>query len=69
MQTKERVRTAAGEEELAQACGALARRPHYRPDDDDDAQDACVRALQVRTPGTIREPARYLMRIARNLTI
>lgn len=38
-------------------------------DADDVAQDACVRALDLPAPGNVRDPIRYLLRIARNLVI
>ena len=39
------------------------------PDADDVAQDACVRALDLPAPHNVRDPIRYLIRIARNLVI
>ena len=52
---------------LAEACGDLARDAVAHEDKRDIAQDACLRALQAKSP--IREPVRYLARIARNLFI
>jgi RNA polymerase sigma factor (sigma-70 family) len=62
------------EAKLAEACREMvlearrraARAPH---DADDVAQDACVRALDVRSPHRVRDPLPYLFRIARNLVI
>jgi RNA polymerase sigma-70 factor (ECF subfamily) len=56
---------------LAQACSELVRRPSGDPygDAEDAAQDACVKALQIAEPETVKEPVRYVMRIARNLFI
>lgn len=68
MKKQDRIKT-EGETALAEACQSLTLRRRGGTDGADIAQDACVRALQVKTPGGIREPARYLMRIARNLTI
>jgi RNA polymerase sigma-70 factor (ECF subfamily) len=65
----------APEEEsaLAEACRSLALRQRARgtnfADADDLAQDACVRALGVAEPDAVRDPVRYLMRIARNLFV
>ena len=39
----------------------------HSPDTDDIAQDACVRALTIEQPERVRDPLRYVMRIARNL--
>lgn len=59
------------ESALTQACRDLvrARRRDRSPDAEDVAQDACVRALQVPQPETVRDPVRYLLRIARNLFV
>jgi RNA polymerase sigma factor (sigma-70 family) len=56
---------------LTNACNELARRaPHSQQMDSEDiAQEACVRALQIEEPQTVREPFRYLSRVARNLFI
>jgi RNA polymerase sigma-70 factor (ECF subfamily) len=59
---------------LADACRAIAaegRRRNSRGavDADDVAQDACVRALDLPAPQNVRDPIRYLFRIARNLVI
>jgi RNA polymerase sigma-70 factor (ECF subfamily) len=58
-------------EQLAAACCDLVRRGResWRDDAADVAQDACVHVLRLTTPQTVREPARYLARIARNLLI
>jgi RNA polymerase sigma factor (sigma-70 family) len=45
-----------------------ARLPNVA-DGDDVAQDVCVRLLQLKRPETIKEPVRYLLRIARNLVV
>jgi len=58
---------------LVEACRALAARQKRRgknsADAEDVAQDACVRALGLAEPGAVREPVRYLLRIARNLFV
>lgn len=63
-----------GKAKLAEACRevvAEARRRNSRGvvDADDVAQDACVRALDLPAPHSVRDPVRYLFRIARNLVI
>lgn len=52
---------------LAEACGNFARGAGTHEERRDIAQDACLRALESKSP--IREPVRYLARIARNLFI
>jgi RNA polymerase sigma-70 factor (ECF subfamily) len=56
---------------LAEACRDLARvRGERRSADAEDvAQDACLRALQVDAPDKVRDPVRYVLRIARNLVV
>ena len=56
---------------LAQACRELVRRPisDSSGDAEDAAQDACIRALQIAQPDAVKEPLRYVLRIARNLFI
>ncbi len=59
--------------ELVDACcdmvtSGRARRDRSA-DSDDIAQDACIRALQVERPAEVRDPIRYVMRVARNLFI
>jgi RNA polymerase sigma-70 factor (ECF subfamily) len=58
---------------LAEACRDLVDRGrqngHRTPDAQDVAQDACVRALLVARPESVREPVHYLMRIIGNLFI
>ena len=59
---------------LAQACREIlaeGRRRNARgaADADDVAQDACMRALDLPAPNNVRDPIRYLFRIARNLVI
>ena len=59
---------------LAEACREIAAEGRRRSsrgalDADDVAQDACVRALDLPAPSTVRDPIRYLFRIARNLVI
>lgn len=58
-------------EQLASACCELARRARKSPREgsEDVAQDACVHVLRLAQPQSVREPARYLARIARNLLI
>jgi RNA polymerase sigma factor (sigma-70 family) len=58
-------------EQLAAACCELVRRGRKgrREDAEDVAQDACVHLLQLPAPQKVREPARYLARIRRNLLI
>lgn len=66
-------RNAASEEKaaLVEACRDFVRRRRsdrgHSADADDIAQDACLRALAVEQPARVRDPVRYLMRIARNL--
>jgi RNA polymerase sigma factor (sigma-70 family) len=57
--------------QLAEACCELARRGRKsrHEDAEDVAQDACVHVLRLAAPHTVREPTRYLARIARNLMI
>jgi len=55
---------------LSEACSELVRKRRYRTADADDvAQETCVRAMQVSAPQAVRDPVRYLMRIARNLVV
>jgi RNA polymerase sigma-70 factor (ECF subfamily) len=59
---------------LTDACREIVaegrrRNSHGAVDADDVAQDACVRALDLPSPHGIREPIRYIFRIARNLVI
>jgi RNA polymerase sigma factor (sigma-70 family) len=59
---------------LADACREITAEGRRRNsqgvlDADDVAQDACVRALDLPAPQSIRDPIRYLFRIARNLVI
>ena len=58
---------------LVEACRVLAQRQKRRgktlADVEDVAQDACVRALGLAQPDAVRDPVRYLMRIARNLFV
>ncbi|MGH7105846.1 MAG: sigma factor [Acetobacteraceae bacterium] len=58
-------------EQLASACCELASRARKSPREgtEDVAQDACVHVLRLAQPQSVREPARYLARIARNLWI
>jgi RNA polymerase sigma factor (sigma-70 family) len=60
-------------ENLAEACAEIVAQGRRRNsqgvgDADDVAQDACVRVLD-RQPHNVRDPLRYLFRIARNLVI
>jgi RNA polymerase sigma factor (sigma-70 family) len=56
---------------LVEACRVLVTRQRARAGSptelEDVAQDACVRALEVGEPGSVREPLRYVLRIVRNL--
>ncbi|HXJ00736.1 MAG TPA: RNA polymerase sigma factor [Micropepsaceae bacterium] len=65
--------SATEEQTLAEACATLVQRQQSRAsnsaDAQDVAQDACTRALALTEPGAVREPMRYLMRIARNLFV
>ena len=56
---------------LVDACRdlLLRRRERRAPETEDVAQDACVRALGLAQPEAVRDPVRYLKRIARNLFI
>ena len=59
---------------LAEACREIVaegRRRNFNGavDADDVAQDACVRALDLPEPHSVRDPLRYLFRVARNLVI
>lgn len=55
---------------LADACDALARERRTRsPESEDMAQEACVRALEMPQPDRVRDPIRYVLRIARNLLV
>ena len=60
-------------DKLAQACREMLLEARQRggagSDSDDVAQDACVRALDIEAPQRVRQPLRYLFRIARNLVI
>jgi RNA polymerase sigma factor (sigma-70 family) len=56
---------------IREACRDVAERArengHYSREGEDVRQDAFVRALSLRTGEGIREPVRYILRIARNL--
>jgi RNA polymerase sigma-70 factor (ECF subfamily) len=59
---------------LADACREIAAEGRRRNsqgavDADDVAQEACARVLDLPAPHNVREPLRYLFRIARNLVI
>jgi RNA polymerase sigma-70 factor (ECF subfamily) len=58
---------------LAGTCSDLARRKRpaadSRDDAEDAAQDAYLRALQLAKPEEIRDPRRYILRMAANLFI
>jgi len=63
-----------GQAKLAEACREIVietrrRKSHGTVDGDDVAQDTCVRALNLPAPQSVRDPLRYLLRIARNLII
>jgi len=63
-----------GQAKVAEACREMViearrRRSHGGMEADDVAQDACVRALDLPAPQSVRDPLRYLFRIARNLVI
>src|SRR5215472_4195227 len=68
-----RSRNAASEEKAAliEACRDFVLRRQSRAghsaDSEDIAQDVCLRALAVEQPERVRDPVRYVMRIARNL--
>lgn len=66
--------TPSQEAKLVKACREIVAQGRRRNsqgavDADDVAQDACVRALDMPAPHSIRDPLRYLFRIARNLVI
>jgi RNA polymerase sigma-70 factor (ECF subfamily) len=55
---------------LTDACSTLARERRTRSADADDvSQEACMRALEVSRPQAVRDPVRYLLKIARNLIV
>ena len=59
---------------LADACREIAAEGRRRNsqgtvDADDVAQEACARVLDLPAPHNVRDPLRYLFRIARNLVI
>ncbi len=58
-------------DQLVAACCELVqrRRKSRREDAEDVVQEACVHVLRLATPRTVREPARFLARISRNLWI
>lgn len=59
-----------GQAELVDACCDMVAGGRGRNADSDDiAQDACIRALQIERPAEVRDPVRYVMRVARNLFI
>lgn len=63
---------APNEAAVAGACRDLlngARGRKDRADSDDVTQDACLLALQMPRPDRIRDPIRYVFRIARNVFI
>jgi RNA polymerase sigma-70 factor (ECF subfamily) len=63
-------RKPALEQLLAACCALVSRcRKSRREGAEDVAQDACVHVLRLSAPQAVREPARYLTRIARNLSI
>lgn len=56
---------------LVEACRALVLKQRvargFTTEREDVTQDACVKALEVEKPDSVREPLRYILRIARNL--
>jgi RNA polymerase sigma-70 factor (ECF subfamily) len=73
MTNQPHVATNEGEAKLADACCDMVlnngRSMRDGPSSADDVQqEACVRALR-RDPGAVRDPMRYLLRVARNLFI
>ena len=58
-------------EGLVQACRALVLKQRgargAASEREDVTQEACVKALEVEQPNSVREPLRYVLRIARNL--
>ena len=58
-------------DQIVAACCELVRRGSTtrREDAEDVVQEACVHVLRLATPRAVREPARFLTRITRNLWI
>lgn len=54
-------------QDLSEACTALAREPRSYAKDNDVAQEAYRRALEMDRPSAVRDPIRYMWKIARNL--
>lgn len=54
-------------QDLTTACVALAREPRSHAKDNDVAQETYKRALEMDRPNAVRDPIRYMWKIARNL--